>query len=189
MYEANWIVLLISLLINFTFTVIYIVEAVQGKRGWGTVILFLGIVVIIFGGSLKLYFQDKAHPNIKYAVFYGFMIIYLYTMITFQCALTYIFVFISLVLYMMYLDYQLIKRIISSIIIINFIKAGYIYLVAEGNWMASFMQCINQAFILLLVDIGIMWNTKKWFKDDRKEVESLMITSHIQEKTYVEVFN
>ena len=95
LHEANWIVLLISLLINFTFIIIYVVEAIKGQRGWATVFIFIGILFITYGGTLRLYFKDKSHPKIKYSTLYSFIIVYLYTMVTFKYALTFIFIFVN----------------------------------------------------------------------------------------------
>ncbi|MBP3887667.1 MAG: hypothetical protein J6F30_08465 [Cellulosilyticum sp.] len=152
-YEANWIVLFISLLINFAFTTIYVVEAIKGQGSWSIVIIFIMIWLGTAIYAWKLYLADSAHRKIKYATLYSFAIIYLYTMITFKQALTYMFVFIGVVLGTMYLEHRFIKTICCFALVGNIVNIVYMYLILGWCYENPSMAYINQIAGTLLIGI------------------------------------
>ena len=187
-HEANWTVLLISLLINCTFLALYVVEAHQGQREWETVIMFILLMKVTLGITFRLYCKDKEHPYIKYSVLYGFMFTYIYTLITFKYSLTYIFIFISVVLYVMYSDYNLLKRIFWIMVMIYLIKTSYINYTLSDDWLYLSLKKIIQIMSVIFIYMAFFRIKKLVSKNSKRQIDKLVMLQEIPEKNYMEVY-
>lgn len=178
--EANRIILIISALISAALILGYIYEIMKGVLTIWQVGGFIAVIIITFGISIALYNKDKAHPIIRYTLFYGYLITYIYALLMSKRIITHVYIYVLIILYFMYLDKKLIYQIAAIVLLINVLRIiqMYFYFGLQGpGYISDYtVQLLSGAFMCL----GLVYSTKFSIDFNQREIDKVRVAQMAQ---------
>ena len=117
--KINAAVMYISIIINVALLFGYIVEIFKGHRSIMSVMVYTLLVVGYIIAMIIEYKKDAHSERLKYISLVGYLAIYLFAMFTSPRVIVYVYILNYIVLFFLYLDVSLLKRLAVIVIIAN----------------------------------------------------------------------
>ncbi|MCL2097063.1 MAG: methyl-accepting chemotaxis protein [Oscillospiraceae bacterium] len=123
--KTNRMVFIINAFVGFALTAGYIGEVFKGTKTLGFVLIFLAFVAVQVSVPAVVFFRNKASGKFKYYAILSYLALYCFGMFQSPTLLTFLFIYPMIVLFVLYLDINLMKCIGFGLVITNAAKVVY----------------------------------------------------------------
>ncbi|MGE5329107.1 MAG: methyl-accepting chemotaxis protein [Deltaproteobacteria bacterium] len=124
--KTNFVVLLINWALDIFLILGYFVEYKKGGRSLDFVIIFTLIILVPIITATYIYRKNRSNKRIKKLTITGFIIMYIFVMVTSTRTLVFVYLFCVLAIYLLYFDLKFIISTCSIILIINILRILYL---------------------------------------------------------------
>ncbi len=108
---ANKVVVICWNIVMIVISMAYLLEVIKGER---TIVYYLILLALAFGPTIYAdiqYFKDNSYDKLKYWAAYGYLLFYLFTLLTSDTPMTFIYIFPILSAIIVCNDYKLIRNV------------------------------------------------------------------------------
>lgn len=177
---------------NIVLTVImaaYLVEVIKGERSilYFLILLILGYVPMVVA-DVK-YYKDKSFERLKYWAAYGYLIFYLFTLLTSDTNMTFMYIFPILSALIVCNDYKLIRNVgIISVAgnVISVVLSAVTLTTITNDLMANWeIQIVGSLMVMVMAydacKYSVKINDMKLERQKQTTVETLELAASVQQ--------
>lgn len=124
--KINKSVLTINYLLDSFLLIGYIVEYLKGGRTFAFVMVFFLIMFTPLLTATILFKKNNDDEKIKYITLIGYFILYIFAVFSTTRTMVFVYILPMLSMYLLYFNYRLIQVSCITMVLINFIRVGYL---------------------------------------------------------------
>lgn len=188
-YRANLLNLSILCLMGLFLIIGYIGEIVKKQRPVTSVIIFISLLIVSCGISLYLYCKDKDSSIIKYVVFAGISLVYIYATFTSTRILVFTYVMPVMITSILYFNLKYVKIVCYTMLGINI--ARVIYMVTVQNQVSNSLTTdyTIQLVTILMISITLIRGSKITIMNNREQMASIEEMAEKEKQIANEIIN
>ena len=146
-----------------------IVDVLKGQKSLFISLIFTAICVITLVVSLLQYRKNKADPMIKYSIFIGSFLAYVYTLFTTKRLIIFVYILPITFMYLLYFNYTLIKYIAYAVMASNVLRILWLHFIAGHNSSddtTNYLVLLASLFVILY-NATVVTNTSNRFNEEK----------------------
>ena len=152
---ANRVVCISLTILVSVICLAYVIEVVKGNREPAYVVVTVVLSFLPVAIAWVLFHKDKEDVRVKYALVYGFLILYTYLLFTAQNDLVFTYAIPALIVVTLYNDIRFTRIVGSFVIVENIVSAAM--LVYRGNLEPQDIVTLEIQILLLLITVGFFF--------------------------------
>ena len=152
---ANRVVCISLTILVSVICLAYVIEVVKGNREPAYVVVTVVLSFLPVAIAWVLFHKDKEDVRVKYALVYGFLILYTYLLFTAQNDLVFTYAIPALIVVTLYNDIRFTRIVGSFVIVENIVSAAM--LVYRGNLGPQDIVTLEIQILLLLITVGFFF--------------------------------
>ena len=152
---ANRVVCISLTILVSVICLAYVIEVVKGNREPAYVVVTVVLSFLPVAIAWVLFHKDKEDVRVKYALVYGFLILYTYLLFTAQNDLVFTYAIPALIVVTLYNDIRFTRIVGSFVIVENIVSAAM--LVYGGNLEPQDIVTLEIQILLLLITVGFFF--------------------------------
>lgn len=117
------------------------------------------LALIIFLSSIYIYSKNKYSTNLKYTVFGTFIVMYTYILFTSDSPIIFAYIIPTIIVSILYFDYNYIKTTNAIVIIVNFIEIIYNF-IAFKDTKFNLTYSVTQILVIILTCYAVLSASK-----------------------------
>lgn len=188
-YRANLLNLSILCLMGLFLIIGYIGEIVKKQRSVTSVIIFISLLIASCGISLYLYYKDKDSSIIKYVVFVGISLVYIYATFTSTRILVFTYVMPVMITSILYFNLKYVKIVCYTMLGINIARVIYMVIVQNQVSNSLTTDYTIQLITVLVISITLIRGSKITIMNNREQMASIEEMAEKEKQITNEILN